>query len=354
MARDEGNPGLSERKVSVQSDRIAVLGAGSWGTALANVLASNGHSTRLWAYEPAVADSINLNHRNDKYLPEVDLEPSLGATGDMAVALEDASVVVSVSPSHVVRNVIGEARRLLGDGLPLIVSASKGIEIRTDLRMSEVLREVLGEDMAGGCVVLSGPSFAAELARRLPTAVTLASRDEANAVRVQGLFQNEHFRLYTQADLVGTELGGALKNVIALAAGISDGLGLGTNARAALMTRGLAEIGRLAERLGGEGATLAGLAGVGDLILTCTGDLSRNRQVGLAVGRGERLTDVLAGMAAVAEGVRTTEAARDLAERHGVEMPIVGAVYSILYEDVDPRRALALLMSREPKPERWS
>jgi glycerol-3-phosphate dehydrogenase (NAD(P)+) len=220
--------------------------------------------------------------------------------------------------------------------------------------MSEVLREVLGEETAGGCVVLSGPSFAAELARRLPTAVTLASKDEGSARHIQGLFQNDHFRLYTQSDLVGTELGGALKNVIALAAGISDGLGLGTNARAALMTRGLAEIGRLAERLGGEGATLAGLAGVGDLILTCTGDLSRNRTVGLAVGRGEDLKDVLAGMTAVAEGVRTTEAARDLAGRHGVEMPIVGAVYSILYESVDPRRALALLMSREPKPERWS
>lgn len=337
----------------MQSDRIAVLGAGSWGTALANVLASNGHPTRLWAYEAAVADQINLEHSNDKYLSGIDLEESLAATADMAEALEEAGVVVSVSPSHVVRSVMEEARRHLGDRLPLLVSASKGLESHTDLRMSEVLREVLGE-AAAGCVVLSGPSFAAELARRLPTAVTLASRNEENAVQVQDLFQNEHFRLYTQADLIGTELGGSLKNVIALAAGISDGLGLGTNARAALMTRGLAEIGRLAERLGGEGATLAGLAGVGDLILTCTGDLSRNRQVGLAVGRGERLEDVLAGMTAVAEGVRTTEAARDLAEGHGVEMPIVGAVYSILYENVDPRRALALLMSREPKPERWS
>jgi glycerol-3-phosphate dehydrogenase (NAD(P)+) len=338
----------------VNTERIAVLGAGSWGTALANVLAWNGHPTVLWAYEPAVAEDISERRRNDKYLAGIELEPTLSATSDMAEALRAASVVVSVSPSHVVRPVMQEARGHLGDSRPLVVSASKGIEIRTDLTMSQVLTEVLGEDVAGGCVVLSGPSFAAELARRLPTAVTLASRDEQNAVRIQRLFQNEHFRLYTQSDLVGTELGGALKNVIALAAGISDGLGLGTNARAALMTRGLAEIGRLAETLGGEGATLAGLAGVGDLVLTCTGDLSRNRQVGLAVGRGEKLHDVLAGMTSVAEGVRTTEAARDLAKRHGVEMPIVGAVYSILYEDVDPRRALALLMSREPKPERWS
>ena len=340
--------------MSVQTDRIAVLGAGSWGTALANVLAANGHATRLWAYEPAVAHEVATNQRNDKYLPGIDLDPSLGATADMGEALDGADVVVSVSPSHVVRPVMQEAGSCLAERRPLIVSASKGIEIHTDMRMSEVLREVLGEETAGGCVVLSGPSFAAELARRLPTAVTLASSDAGNAQRVQGLFQNDHFRLYTQSDLIGTDLGGALKNVIALAAGISDGLGLGTNARAALMTRGLAEIGRLAERLGGEGATLAGLAGVGDLILTCTGDLSRNRTVGLAVGRGEDLSEVLAGMTAVAEGVRTTEAARDLAGRHGVEMPIVGAVYSILYDNVDPRRALALLMSREPKPERWS
>lgn len=340
--------------MSTKSERVAVLGAGSWGTALANVLAWNGHPTRLWAYEAAVAQDVRTNHRNEKYLPDVTLERGLEATADMAEALQDASVVVSVSPSHVVRPVMEEARNHLRSSRPLLVSASKGIEIHTDLRMSEVLSEVLGPESAGNCVVLSGPSFAVELARRLPTAVTLASRDAVSAERVQGLFQNEHFRLYTQSDLVGTELGGALKNVIALAAGISDGLGLGTNARAALMTRGLAEIGRLAERLGGEGATLAGLAGVGDLILTCTGDLSRNRRVGLAVGRGEKLDDVLAGMTAVAEGVRTTEAARDLASRHGVEMPIVGAVYSILYENVDPRRALALLMSRQPKPERWS
>ncbi len=338
----------------MESDRIAVLGAGSWGTALANVLASNGHTTRLWAYEPAVAEDIETGGRNDKYLPDVELDPTLEATADMQAALADAAVVVSVSPSHVVRTVMGEAGGLLVDRRPLLVSASKGIEIQSDLRMSEVLTEVLGPEVAGGVVVLSGPSFAAELARRLPTAVTLASTSLENALHVQRLFQNDHFRLYTQSDLIGTELGGALKNVIALAAGISDGLGLGTNARAALMTRGLAEIGRLAEKLGGEGATLAGLAGVGDLILTCTGDLSRNRRVGLAVGRGEALAEVLDGMTAVAEGVRTTEAARDLAKRHGVEMPIVGAVYSILYEDVDPRRALALLMSREPKPERWS
>ncbi len=338
----------------MSDDRIAVLGAGSWGTALADVLARNGHSTVLWAYEDAVAEEIAREARNEKYLPGVELNRRLEATADIGEAVAGATVVVSVSPSHVVRSVMEQAATRLGEERPIIVSASKGLEIRTDLRMSQVLEEAMGEALAGSCVVLSGPSFAAELARRMPTAVTLASRSYDNALRVQHLFQNPHFRLYTQSDLIGTELGGALKNVIALAAGISDGIGLGTNARAALMTRGLAEIGRLAEKLGGDGATLAGLAGVGDLILTCTGDLSRNRRVGLAVGRGEKLSDVLAGMTAVAEGVRTTEAARDLAARHGVEMPIVAAVYSILYEDVDPRKALAVLMSREPKPERWS
>ncbi len=334
--------------------RIAVLGAGSWGTALADVLSRNGHDVVLWAWEPDVAREIAEKHRNDRYLPGVELSAGLVASADMAEALKEADVLLSVSPSHVVREVAEQARTFLGERRPVLVSASKGLEISSGLRMSEVLAIVLGEPTRDTCVVLSGPSFAAELARRLPTAVTLASRNPDNAVQVQGLFQNEHFRLYTQSDVIGTELGGSLKNVIALAAGISDGLGLGTNARAALMTRGLAEIGRLTERLGGDPATLAGLAGMGDLVLTCTGELSRNRRVGLAIGKGQRLSDVLDGMQSVAEGVRTTRATCELAHAEGVEMPIAEAVYSVLYEGVDPRRALALLMSREPKPERWS
>jgi glycerol-3-phosphate dehydrogenase (NAD(P)+) len=338
----------------VSEQRVAALGAGSWGTALSDVLVRNGHSAVLWAYEPEVAESIRRTRRNEKYLPGVELAAGLEATSDMATALDGAGVLLSVSPSHVVRSVIEQARPHLRSPPPLIVSASKGLEMGTSLRMSEVLIEVLGKEVADDCVALSGPSFAAELARRLPTAVTLASAREANAVRVQDLFQNEHFRLYTQTDVIGTELGGSLKNIIALAAGISDGLGLGSNARAALMTRGLVEIGRLVKALGGRESTLAGLAGMGDLVLTCTGDLSRNRKVGLAVGNGRKLEDVLGGMTAVAEGVRTTKATRDVAEREGVEMPIVEAVYSILYQSVEPRRALDLLMSREPKPERWS
>lgn len=332
---------------------IAIIGAGSWGTALADCLARNGHAARIWAHEPEVAESIRSERRNEAYLPGVELDRRLEATADIAEAVSDSKIVISVIPSHVVREVMERARSAMRPDA-LLVSASKGLELDTGLRMSEVLEDVLGGERGAGCVVLSGPSFAAELARRLPTAVAVASRDEANAVRVQGLFQNEHFRLYTQSDVIGTELGGSLKNVVALAAGISDGLGLGSNARAALLTRSLAEIGRLTERCGGDSSTLAGLAGVGDLVLTCTGDLSRNRKVGLAIGAGQRLDEILAGMRSVAEGVRTTRAAVELSRRHGVEMPIASAVYSILYEDVAPSEALATLMSREPKPERWS
>jgi glycerol-3-phosphate dehydrogenase (NAD(P)+) len=333
--------------------RIAVLGAGSWGTALADVLARNGHEVRLWTWTPEMAEILRDSGRNERYLPGVDLSEGLRITDDLSELLDDADVVLSVSPSHRVRSVMAAAAPHVRPDA-LLVSASKGFELDTGLRMTEVCAEVLGDSLAAGAVVLSGPSFAAELARRLPTAVSLASRDEDNARAVQAMFQNEHFRLYTQPDVVGTEVGGSLKNVMAIAAGISDGLGLGGNARAALLTRGLAEIGRLAEKMGGQWVTLAGLAGMGDLVLTCTGDLSRNRRVGLALGEGQDLAEILADMDAVAEGVKTTRAARDLAAAHGVEMPIVEAVYSVLYDGVEPMHGLARLMAREPKPERWS
>jgi len=327
---------------------VAVLGAGSWGTALADCLARNGHDTTVWAWEPEVAGEVTEEHRNEAYLPGVDLEGSLRATSDMGAALAGAEIVVSVSPSHVVRDVMGRAARFLAPG-SLLVSASKGLELSTGQRMSEVLEEAVGPEAAAGCVVLSGPSFAAELARRLPTAVTLASRSEENAVRVQALFQNEHFRLYTQGDVIGTELGGSLKNVIAIAAGIVDGLGFGHNTVAALITRGLAEIGRLAEALGGRPETLSGLAGLGDLVLTCTGALSRNRRVGQGLGRGLSLADAGAGL--VAEGVRTTLVACDLARREGIEMPIAAQMKAVLYEDTSPRDALEALMLRSLKRE---
>jgi glycerol-3-phosphate dehydrogenase (NAD(P)+) len=332
--------------------RVGVLGAGAWGTALAHTLASNGHEVTVWAYEADVAEEIQSAARNSRYLPDVDLAPGLRATSQIGTALSDAGLVVSVSPSHVVRDVISEARPLLTN--QTIVSASKGIEIGTDLRMSEVMADVLGDAALSRVVVLSGPSFAAELARHLPTAVVAASASEERAVEVQDLFQNPYLRVYTQSDVIGTELGGSLKNVIALAAGMVDGLNLGGNARAALITRGLAEMVRLACQLGASETTLAGLAGIGDVVLTCTGDLSRNRTVGRAIGAGGDPQEVLAGMKSVAEGVRTTRAAKELADKLGVEMPIVDGVYSILYDGVAPSEALARLMAREPKPERWS
>ncbi|MGD8495124.1 MAG: NAD(P)H-dependent glycerol-3-phosphate dehydrogenase [Gemmatimonadales bacterium] len=335
------------------SHSIAVLGAGSWGTALADVLARNGHDARLWAWSKGLAGDLRERRRNERYLPGVDLHDELRIGDDLGTVLDGADAVLSVSPSHYVRSVLTAAAPHL-DPSALLISASKGLELDSDKRMSEVIAEVLPGEAADGVVVLSGPSFAAELARGLPTAVTLASRSVENAEAVQLMFQNDRFRLYTQTDVVGTELGGALKNVMAIAAGISDGIGLGANARAALLTRGLAEMSRLAERMGGHAVTLAGLAGMGDLVLTCTGDLSRNRRVGLALGEGRSLRDVLAEMDAVAEGVRTTRAAHELAAELGVEMPIVHAVYSVLYEDVDPMEGLARLMAREPKPERWS
>ncbi len=332
--------------------RIGVLGGGSWGTALADVLARNGHGTCIWARGSAIASEIRERSTNAKYLPGVTLAESLTATTDLQEVLDGAECVLLACPSHAVREVTEAASPHLDN--PILISAAKGIEIGTDMRMSEVIAEVLGPAIENKIVVFSGPSFANELLRRLPTAVVAAASSAESAGEVQRLFQNPYLRVYTQSDVVGVEFGGSLKNIIALAAGISDGLQLGSNARAALITRGLAEITRLAGRFGAEETTLAGLAGLGDLVLTCTGDLSRNRTVGVAIGGGRSLDDVLAEMEQVVEGVRTTKAAHELAGRLGVEMPLVEGVYSILYEGVEPREALARLMAREPKPERWS
>lgn len=337
----------------MSSRRVAVLGAGSWGTALADAVAANGHRVCIWARDEAVAEEIREQRRNERYLKNVELAEGIDATTDLHAALRDAEFVISACPSHAVREVLEASREAL-EGDEIIISASKGIEIRSDLRMSEVIEDVVGEETRPRIAVLSGPSFADELVRRLPTAVVAASQPEDAAREVQMLFQNHYLRVYTQTDVVGTEFGGACKNVIALAAGISDGLELGANARAALVTRGLAEITRLACRLGARETTLAGLAGLGDLVLTCTGDLSRNRTVGIAIGGGRDPSEVVEGMEQVVEGVRTTRAAHELGSRLGVELPITHAVYSILYEGIAPREALARLMAREPKPERWS
>jgi glycerol-3-phosphate dehydrogenase (NAD(P)+) len=335
----------------MREGHVAVIGAGSWGTALANLLAKKGIETILWSYEAEVARGVTRSHRNPIYLSEVELDPRLRATTRMAEAVPGARAVVSVSPSHVVRAVMSEAAKHV-DPDALVVSASKGIENETLLTMDGVLAEVLPGGVARRAAFLSGPSFALEVAREYPTAVTMASLEPESARSAQELFQTDYFRVYTSADVRGVELGGSLKNVIAIASGVVAGLGYGHNTIAALITRGLAEISRLGVAIGADPMTLSGLAGVGDLILTCTGGLSRNRALGIAIGQGRTPEEVLAETTMVAEGVLTTRSTRDLARRHGVEMPIVEEVYAILFEGRSAHEALENLMLREPKPER--
>lgn len=333
--------------------RAAVIGAGSWGTALANLLAEKGVETILWSFEEDVAGAIETEHRNPRYLSGVELDPRLRATSDMRAAVEGREVVVSVSPSHVVRPVMAKAAEWM-TGDTLVVSASKGIEMGSLQTMDEVLKDLLPARAGERAAFLSGPSFALEVAQGHPTLVTMASHDPEAAREAQELFQTDRFRVYTNPDVRGVELGGSLKNVIAIAAGVVDGLGYGHNTRAALITRGLAEITRLGVALGADPITFAGLAGMGDLILTCTGGLSRNRHVGVELGRGRSVDEVLGEMTEVAEGVRTAQSARELAGRTGVEMPIVEEVYAMLYEQRPAAAALESLMLRDPKPEHWS
>jgi glycerol-3-phosphate dehydrogenase (NAD(P)+) len=333
--------------------RIAVIGAGSWGTTLAALLAKNGHETVLWALEADVVEQINAAHENRRFLEGVALPRTLTAVGDLGAALVGAEVLVNVVPSQFVARVMKDAAPHLPEGCQL-VSASKGIETASLRRMDEVLRDTLGAGRMKGFTVLSGPSFALEVAREAPTAVVAASADRTAAERVQKLFQNRYFRVYTNPDVVGVELGGALKNVIALAAGMTAGLGFGHNTLAALITRGLAEMARLGQAMGARPATFAGLAGMGDLVLTCTGELSRNRTVGVRLGRGEPLHAILSEMSAVAEGVKTAQAAHDLAQKHGVQMPITSEVKAILVDGRSAREALSNLMQRDPKPEEWA
>jgi len=330
--------------------RIAVIGAGSWGTTLANLLAKKGLETILWAYEADLAERLATTGINDLFLAGVPLDPRLAFTNDLAAAVTGRQVVVLVSPSQVLRRVVEQLRpRLEADCL--LVSAAKGIENNTLLLMSEVIEEVLGATVAGRCAYLSGPSFAREVAEELPTAVAVAASDAEVARTVQELFHTDYFRVYTNPDVIGVELGGALKNVIALAAGVSDGLGFGHNARAALINRGLVEMARLGAAKGAQAETFAGLAGMGDLVLTCTGDLSRNRSVGIELGRGRRLAEILGGMRMVAEGVKTTLSAYQLGRKLGVSMPITEQMYQILYNDKNPRQAVSELMLRQLRAE---
>jgi glycerol-3-phosphate dehydrogenase (NAD(P)+) len=330
--------------------RAAVIGGGSWGTALASVLGGNGHDTIVWAHDVESARALNELHENPKYLPGLKLPHKVSGTHELTIALAGAELVVAVSPSHVTREVMRAALPLLPKATP-IVCATKGIENDTLLTMYEVLEDVLPTELHPYLTCLSGPSFAKETMQRMPTAVVVASPWEKMAQRVQKAFSNDYFRVYTSSDVQGVELGGSLKNVCAIGAGISDGMGFGSNTRAAIMTRGLAELVRLAVRKGANPITLSGLAGMGDLVLTCTGDLSRNRAVGLGLGRGQSLQEVLAGMTQVAEGVRTAKSVYDLARKLNVEMPLHEAMYRILYEGLSPKAALQTLTARELKSE---
>ena len=329
---------------------IAVIGAGSWGTALAKVLADKGNAVTLWGRSAGQMAEIQAARMNARYLPGAALPATLTATADLEAAVSNKRFVVSVVPSHTVRDVLGRAALKIAPEA-MVISASKGIENESLATMDEVLKEVLPGKLGARLAFLSGPSFAKEVALGLPTAVVMASRDRRVAEESATLFQAERFRVYTSDDVAGVELGGALKNVIAIASGVADGLGLGHNSRAALITRGLAEISRLAVRKAANPLTLAGLAGLGDLVLTCTGDLSRNRTVGIGLGRGQTLMQVLAAMSQVAEGVKTTKSAHQLAQRLGVEMPITEIMYRMLYEELPAKEAVSGLMGRAPKHE---
>jgi glycerol-3-phosphate dehydrogenase (NAD(P)+) len=327
--------------------RCAVIGAGAWGTALGDLLARNGHDVRLWAYEPDVVATINSSHENVRFLAGHKLAPALQAVGDLTEACAEAELVTVATPSQVLRSIVNSSAAAISNDVPVVV-ATKGLERGTLALMTAVAAEEIPDSTV---IALSGPSFAAEVVRCQPTAVVVASRNAEAAEAVQRAFSSPYFRAYTHSDVIGVELGGALKNVMAVATGIAEGLGLGFNARAALITRGLAEMTRLGVALGAEQSTFAGLAGLGDLVLTCTGSLSRNRAVGLELGRGRKLDDVLKGTETVAEGVVTAQSARELAIRAGVEMPIVDTVNRVLFDGQPARSSIAALMSRELRSE---
>jgi glycerol-3-phosphate dehydrogenase (NAD(P)+) len=331
--------------------RAAVLGAGSWGTALAKVLVDNGYGVRLWGRSPELCSDINALHENPRYLPGIRLPLSIHASAHLPAVLDGAELVVLVVPSHALRELAQTVADILPRGVPL-VNAMKGIEQNTLELPSQILCSVLAQELHAQLTFLSGPSFAREVALGVPTAVLMAGSDPEVTHRAQHAFGNQRLRVYSTDDVVGVELGGALKNVIAIAAGIADGMQFGHNSRAGIITRGLHEIARLATKLGAHPLTMSGLSGMGDLVLTCTGDLSRNRHVGIELGKGRKLADVLAEMSMVAEGVRTAESAHALAQREGVEMPIVAGVYRILYEGVEPRQEVQDLMARALRPER--
>jgi len=330
--------------------KIGVIGAGSWGTTLANLLAEKGHSVDLWVREQEVYDRIRKEKINPIFLPGMTLVSRLNPVRYLEEAVKDKELILLVIPSHVFREVITHIKPYLKKGMKLM-AATKGIENDTLMTMSQVARDVLTEGHTEDYACLSGPSFAKEVYLKYPTAVTIACPNLTYGEKLQHLFHTAFFRVYITHDLTGVELGGALKNVIAIGAGVAEGLGIGHNARAALITRGLAEITRLAVAMGSNPMTLSGLAGMGDLVLTCTGDLSRNRRVGLKIGKGMSLQEIVEGMKMVAEGIRTARSVFELGKKMEVEMPISFQVYQILYEGKDPKEAVKDLMNRELKVE---
>lgn len=330
--------------------KIGVIGAGSWGTALANLLAVKGFPTDLWVFEEETCAQISEKRENIVFLPGIKLSENLFPSRDLEKTVSGKNLLLIVTPSHVVRETAEKMARFVDKGA-IIVSASKGIENKTHLSMSGILKGIFSHIPEKQFAALSGPSFAKEVAMRVPTVVTVASYDQETASQVQETFATPYFRVYTSSDMIGVELGGAVKNIIAIAAGMVDGMGLGLNTRAALITRGLAEIARLGVKLGANPQTFAGPAGAGDLILTCTGDLSRNHMVGKKLGEGKKIKEILSDMRMVAEGVKTAKSVYNLSKKLGVEMPISHAAYHILYEDLSPKEALERLMSRDLRHE---
>ncbi|MBA2663616.1 MAG: NAD(P)-dependent glycerol-3-phosphate dehydrogenase [Bradymonadaceae bacterium] len=330
--------------------KIGVIGAGSWGTALAKLLADKGYEVEIWAYEPELVEYINSAHENDLYLPGIALPRNLRATNDIKTCVGGKDMIVSVPPSHVLRRVLSEALEAMPPGVP-IVSATKGVENETLMLVSDILEDVLPSHYHPFLCYLSGPSFAREVAEQKPTAVTVASYNHRLAAKVQEYFSTDRFRAYTSSDVVGVEIGGAVKNVIAIASGAITSMELGHNATAGMITRGLHEITRLAVRMGANPLTLTGLAGMGDLVLTCTGGLSRNRMVGVKLGQGMSLEQILAETNTVAEGIKTSQSVYNLAAKYNVEMPISEQVYKVIYEGKNTHQAVADLMNRSLKPE---
>jgi len=335
----------------IPAKQIAVIGAGSWGTTLANLLAEKFERVCLWVFEEELFRTMEQKRENEIFLPGIRLSENLHLTHSLEEAITGKDILICALPSHAVQEIFRQGQAYLQKG-SLVISATKGLENETHRTISQVLREILGPGFRDSIACLSGPSFAREVSRKFPTAVAVAGSSPQAAQVAQDLFSRPYFRVYTNPDLIGVELGGAIKNVMAIAAGTSDGLGFGHSSRAALITRGLAEMTRLGLSMGAEAETFFGLAGLGDLVLTCTGDLSRNRQVGIELGRGRTLAEILAGMRMVAEGIRTTKALRELARKRGVEMPITEKVYQILHEGKNPGEAVGELMSRGARSER--